>query len=123
MRYLCLIRSNENAQLGPPPAALFDAIAKLGAEASAAGVLLETGGLAPTAAGARVRLADGRLTVSDGPFTDEQEQVGAWAIYDVTSMAEVVDWSSRFLKVHRDNWPGWEGECQIRRVYGPEDFG
>ena len=123
MRYLCLIKSNENAQLAGPPPGLFEAIEKLGAEATAAGVLLETGGLAPTAAGARVRLADGLLTVSDGPFTDEHEQVGAWAIYDVTSMDEVVDWSSRFLKVHRDNWPGWEGECQIRRVFGPEDFG
>lgn len=123
MRYLCLVRSREDGPLGAPPPELYDAIEKLGVQARAAGVVLETGGLVPTAAGTRVRLESGLVSVSNGPFTDEHEQVGAWAIFDVTGMDEVVDWASRFLKVHRDFWPGWEGECQIRRVYTAEDLG
>ena len=39
------------------------------------------------------------------------------------SKEEAVEWASRFLALHRDLWPGWEGDAEIRRVFGPEDFG
>ena len=68
MRYLILLRGTQPAT--PPPPELMEAIMQLGAEASAAGALLDTAGLAPSAAGARVGLSGGRLTVTDGPFTE-----------------------------------------------------
>ncbi len=33
-----------------------------------------------------------------------------------------MEWSTRFLKLHRDLWPGWEGEADILQVFGAEDF-
>jgi hypothetical protein len=28
----------------------------------------------------------------------------------------------RFMELHRKHWPGWEGETEIRQIFGPEDF-
>jgi hypothetical protein len=100
-----------------------EAIMKLGEEATRAGVLLDTQGLAPSAAGGvRVGLAGGQLSVTDGPFTETKEII-SYAVYELRSREEAVEWASRFVVLHRDLWPGWEGDCEIRRVFGPEDFG
>ena len=121
MRYLMLLHGNQPPT--PPPADLMEAIMKLGAEATRAGVLLDTQGLAPSAAGGvRVGLADGQLSVTDGPFTETKEMI-SYAVYEVRSREEAVEWASRFLALHRDLWPGWEGTTELRRVFGPEDFG
>jgi hypothetical protein len=120
MRYLTLLRGNQPAT--PPPPELMDAIMKLGGEAATAGALLDTGGLAPSAAGARLGLYGGELTVTDGPFAEARETI-SYALYQVRSREEAVEWASRFLKLHRDLWPGWEGEVDVLKVMGPEDFG
>jgi hypothetical protein len=57
MRYMMIVKSAE--QQGPPPKALMDAIAKLAEEANQAGTMLGSGGLGPTALGARVCLSGG----------------------------------------------------------------
>jgi hypothetical protein len=105
----------------PPPAELMAAIMQLGEDATKAGALLDNAGLAPSAAGAQVRLSGGKLSVTDGPFTETKEMI-SYALYEVHSKEEVVEWTSRFMKLHRDLWEGWEGEALIHRVFGPEDF-
>jgi hypothetical protein len=120
MRYLVLLKGTQPST--PPPPELLEAIAKLGEEATRAGALLDTAGLAPSAAGARVRLSADGLSVTDGPFTETKEMI-SYAIYQVRSREEAVEWTSRFMKAHRDLWPGWEGEADVLQVFGPEDFG
>src|SRR5712675_3111380 len=105
----------------PPPPELFEAIMKLGGEATQAGVMLDTAGLLPSAAGARVSLADGKVTVTDGPFTESKELI-SYALYDVRSKDEAVEWGARFIRIHRDHWAGWEGTADVLKVMGPEDF-
>ena len=119
MRYLILLKANQPAT--PPPPELMDAIMHLGAEATAAGALLDTAGLVPSAAGAKVRLQGGRLSVTDGPFTEAKETI-SYVLYQVRSKEEAVEWASRFLALHRDLWEGWEGEAEVLKVMGPEDF-
>ena len=119
MRYLVLLRGIQPET--PPPAELMAAIMALGDEATKAGVLLDTAGLAPSVAGARVGLTGGQLSVTDGPFTEAKELI-SYALYDVRSKEDAVEWTSRFMKLHRDLWPGWEGESDVLRVFGPEDF-
>ncbi|TDD84512.1 hypothetical protein E1293_12820 [Actinomadura darangshiensis] len=119
-RYVMLLKAEENH--GAPPPELMAEIGRLGEEAVKAGVLLDTAGLAPTAMGARVSLADGELSVHDGPFTEAEEVIISYAIYDLGSKEEAVEWASRFLRAHKA-WPGWKGEAEIRQVFGPEDFG
>jgi hypothetical protein len=93
----------------------------LGEEATRSGALLDTAGLSPSAAGARVTLRAGALSVTDGPFTESKELI-SYAIYDVRSKEEAVEWANRFLRLHRDLWPQWEGVADVHKVMGPEDF-
>jgi hypothetical protein len=118
MRYLMLL-SGINPSTPPPPE-LFEAIMKLGGEATEAGVLLDTAGLLPSVSGAQVSLGGGKLTVTDGPFTESKELI-SYALYEVRSKEEAIEWASRFMKLHRDLWPGWAGNTDILQVMGPGD--
>ena len=113
MRYLIILKGTRPA--GPPPEGLMAAIVGLGAEATASGALLDTAGLSPSAAGARVTVAGGELSVMDGPFTEAKEYI-SYAVYEVRSKEEAVEWTSRFLRLHRDLWPGWEGEADVLQL-------
>jgi hypothetical protein len=119
MRYLVLLKGTPTD--APPPPELMAAIATLGREAAASGALVDTAGLAPSASGSRVQLSAGELAVTDGPFAEAKEMI-SYAIYQVDSKADAVGWTSRFMQLHRDLWPGWEGEAEVIRVFGPEDF-
>ena len=120
MRFMIMVKSTERAV--PLPKALMDAIGNLGGEAMKAGAMVETGGLLPSAMGARIRLAKGNLTVTDGPFTETNELVGGFAVYNVKSKQEAIEWTSRFMALHKQHWPGWEGEAEIRQMFEAPDF-
>lgn len=119
MRYLVLLRGDQPDT--PPPPELMEAIMKLGEEATRSGALLDTAGLMPSAQGARVQLEGGALSITDGPFTEAKEMI-SYALYDVRSKEEAVEWAARFVRLHRDLWPGWTGHADVLRVMGPEDF-
>jgi len=120
MRYLMMIKYNENGT--PPPQSLFDALAKNRLVAKQAGVLLECSGLQPSATGARVRLANGKLAVTDGPFTETKELVGGISVYDVQSKEEAIDWTYRFMQIFAEHWPAGECEAEVRQIYEAPEF-
>jgi len=113
MRFMMIVKSVENS--GPPPKGLIDAMAKLAEEATKAGQMIESGGLAPTAAGAMVRLSGGKLSVTDGPFTEAKEVFGGYAVFELNSKKEAVESAVHFMELHKQHWPGWEGETEIRQ--------
>jgi hypothetical protein len=117
---MMLVKSVENS--GPPPKALMDAIAKLGEEAVKAGTMVMTGGLAPSAMSTRVRLSKGQIKTTDGPFTEAKEVIGGYAVFDLKSKEEALQSALHFMGLHKLHWPGWEGETEIRQIFGPEDF-
>jgi hypothetical protein len=119
MRYLVLLEATQPDT--PPPAELMTGIGQLGANATRAGVLLDNGGLAPSALGVKLTVTGGEIGMVDGPFAETKEMI-SYAIYDVRSRDEAVEWTNRFLRLHRDLWPGWEGEARVLKVFGPEDF-
>ena len=106
MRYMMLLSGTNPST--PPPPELFEAIMKLGGEA--------------TQAGARVAVTAGKVTVTDGPFTESKELI-SYALYDLRSREEAIEWASRFVRLHRDLWPGWEGQTDILQVMGPDNGG
>jgi hypothetical protein len=120
MRFMMIVKSAERS--GFPPKELMEAIGKLSEEAVNAGTMLGSGGLAPTALGTRVRLSGGQLTVIDGPFTEAKEVVGGYAQFELKSKEEAVASAVRFMELHKKHWPGWEGETEVRQMFGPEDF-
>ena len=113
MRFMTIVKGSDNAR--QPPAALFAAIDKLGREAAAKGVMVNMGGLLPTAAGARARIAKGRITVTDGPFSEAKEVIGGFAIYDVASKKEALEWTRAFLEAHIGLWDQ-ELEVEVRQM-------
>jgi hypothetical protein len=114
MRFMMIIKGAEGQ--GPPPPALFEAIGKLGAEETKAGRMIATGGLLPSLEGARVRLAGGKLTVTDGPFTEAKEVVGGFAVFELPSKEAALESATAFMELHRTHWPGWEGETEVRQM-------
>ena len=112
MRFMTMVRSKEGA--GFPPQALMDGIAALGVEAGKA--LIESGGLMPTGAGAKLALRKGEITITDGPFTEAKEVVGGYAVYEVKTKAEAIEWSRRFLALHQKHWKGFECEVELRQI-------
>ena len=120
MRFMMIVKHAE--EQGPPPQQLMDAIAKLAEEEAKAGTMLGSGGLGPTAMGARVRLSGGKLTVIDGPFTEAREVVGGYAQFELKSKEEAVESAVRFMELHKKHWPGWEGETEVRQMFGAADF-
>jgi hypothetical protein len=116
MRYMMIVKANKDSEAGVPPnPELMAAIAKLAAEASQRGVMVDAGGLLPSSQGARVRVSGGKTSVIDGPFAETKELVGGYAIFDLKSKAEAVQMGTRFMQVHSDTLgPSYEGELEIR---------
>jgi hypothetical protein len=113
MRFMMIVKSAEKS--GPPPKALLDAVAKLAEEATKAGEMIESGGLASTVTGTRVRLSAGKVTLTDGPFTEAKEVFGGYAVFELKSKKEAVERAVGFMELHRQLWPEWEGETEVRQ--------
>jgi hypothetical protein len=111
-KYMTIVKGAENH--APPPPALFEGLDNLMKEAGPR--LVGVGGLLPSDRGARARLAKGKVTVTDGPFSEAKEVLGGFAIYDVASLDEAKEWTRRFLDLHVKYFPGWDGEVEIREM-------
>jgi hypothetical protein len=109
MRFLSIYKSVERPT--PPTQEEMEAMGKLIEEAMRKGWLLATEGCLPSKLGARVRKSGGKITVTDGPFTESTEVVGGFAIIKADSREEAVRLIQDFLKVVAD------GECELRQLY------
>jgi hypothetical protein len=119
MKYLCFIRHPESYRASPPPPGMMDAMDQFVRKSLDDGTLVDTGGLLPSKDGLRVRLAGGRITVTDGPFTESKEVIGGWAILKTDSRAEAIRVATEFMELHRKHWPAFEGESEVRPMYEP----
>lgn len=116
MKYLMMIKHSESYRGEPIPQALMDAMGEFVAESFKSGVLKDTAGLKPTAEGFRVRSSKNRLTVTDGPFTETKEVVGGYALIEVGSKEEALKVVEQFIELHRQHWPAFEFECEVRAL-------
>jgi hypothetical protein len=119
MKYLSFIRHPESYRASQPPPALMEAMGKFVEKSLKDGTLVDTGGLLPSKEGIRVRLADGKITVTDGPFSEAKEVIGGWAIIKANSREEVVRIATEFMELHRKHWPEFEGESEVRPMFEP----
>jgi hypothetical protein len=122
MRYMIIVRGSENlAASGPPPAEMGEAVERLAEEGVRKGTLVSFGGLHPTSSGARMRLTNGTIVTTDGPFTESKEVIGGFSIIQVASRAEALEEARKYMELHRVYWPQWEGEIEIRLMYEAAD--
>jgi hypothetical protein len=119
VKYLTFIRHSESYREAGPPAALMEAMGKFTEKMTRDGVFVEGGGLRPSKDGARVRLAKGKITVTDGPFTETKEVIGGWAILQTQSHADALRIAQEFMELHRRYWPEFEGESELRPMFDP----
>jgi hypothetical protein len=113
MRFLSIYKTVERNT--PPTVEEMAKMGKLIEEYMKAGVLLATEGCLPSALGARVRLSNGKVTVTDGPFIESKELIGGFAVLEASSKAEAIELTKKFLDVAGD------GECEIRQLFTAPD--
>lgn len=111
MKFLSIYKTAERNT--PPSPEEMAGMGKLIEEGFAKGWLLGTEGCLPSALGARVRRSDGKISVTDGPFTETKEIVGGFALLKADSKEEAIELARHFLKVAGD------GECELRQLYEP----
>src|SRR5271169_2727973 len=109
MKFLSIYKTAERGV--PPSQEEMNKMGKLIEEGMKAGWLVSTEGCLPSTLGARVRLSGGKLTVTDGPFTEAKELVGGFAILKTNSKEEAIQLAKDFLKAVG------EGECELRQLY------
>jgi len=115
MRFMLLYKPGFETDAPPTP----DNMAKVGKlieEMAKSGVLLATDGLMPSKKGARVKITNGKVTVTDGPFTEAKELIGGFAIVNVKSKQEAIDQARTFLTVMG------EGESEVRQMHDAPAF-
>ncbi|HEY0469489.1 MAG TPA: YciI family protein [Polyangiaceae bacterium] len=113
LRFLALQKLNESSPQAPLDAKQKVQLATLIEELTNAGILQSAGGLAGTKQGARVHFKGGKRTVIDGPFAESKELIAGYAILNLPSKAQAIEWAARFGEVVKVN------EVEIREM--PEE--
>ena len=113
MRFLSIYKSRETGV--PPSPEHIETMTKLIEEGMKSGWLVATEGCLPSALGARVRRAESKTTVTDGPFSESKEVIGGFAILEASSKEEAIRLAKDFLKVAGD------GECELRQIFTASD--
>lgn len=116
MKFLMMIKHSERYRTEAIPQGLMDVMGEFVTESFKSGVLKDTAGLKPSSDGFRVRSAGNRLSVTDGPFAESKEIVGGYAIVELPSREEALEFARRFMELHRVHWPAFEGESEVRPV-------
>lgn len=115
MRFLSMIRIQETGRM--PSEQLTANMGRLIEQMTREGTLVDTAGLRPSAEGVRLRLCQGRLSTTDGPFTESKEVIGGYAILNAESMVQAIELTKRFLALHGNEW---DLECEVRQMEGPD---
>jgi len=122
MKYMTWVRADKD--YGQPPAGLMEAMSTAGQEAFATGLMVDTGGLSTLEEGvAKVALRDGKVSVLDGPYTEAKELAGGYAILNVNTLDEAIEQAQWLLDLHKEHWPGWQGDVEVRAMWSASDMG
>jgi hypothetical protein len=120
MRVMVIVKASKESEAGVMPTAkLLTDMGKFNEELVKAGIMLAGDGLRPSSKGKRVRFSGEERTVIDGPFTETEELIAGYWLWQVRSMEEALEWVKRCPNPH----PGAESEIEIRQVFEAEDFG
>ncbi|HEU4996562.1 MAG TPA: YciI family protein [Gemmatimonadaceae bacterium] len=104
-KYMAIIKMSEKYRGEAPPKPLMDAMGPFVEKGYSSGRIVDTGGLKSSDTATRFRLEKGKLTVSDGPFTEAKEVIGGWAILQASTRKEALETATEFMELHRIHWP------------------
>jgi hypothetical protein len=120
VRYMMFIKHPGDYDISQVPQSLFGAMGEFVEEYVKNGMFIDGAGLKPLSQATRVRLSGGKVTVTDGPFSEAKEVVGGYSLIEAPTHAEAVALARRFMELHRQHWPEFEGEAEVRPL---EDAG
>jgi hypothetical protein len=110
MKYLCLAYYDEKKFEALPKAELDALVAECRShdeELRESGHLLAVASLGPTGATATVRPRGGKASMTDGPFTESKEQVGAFFLLEARDLNEAIRVASKHPAAHLGEHVGW----------------
>jgi hypothetical protein len=117
MRVMVIVKGNKESEAGVlPDKKMLAEMGNYNDELVKAGVMLAGEGLYASNKGKRVRFADGKRTVIDGPFSETKELIAGFWLWQVKSMEEAVEWLKRAPF-------GGGAEVELRQVFEMDDFG
>jgi hypothetical protein len=121
MQFMLITHSNKASEAGTPPTPeLIAAISKLAEDGYKSGKIVATGGLLPSALGVRMKLSGGKVSATDGPFTESKELIGGFAIANVASKEEALEMCRNFIDLHAQIMgPSYEMSCEVRQMFEP----
>ena len=120
MRFMIIVKATPDSEAGLMPSeSLMAAMAAYHQELAQAGVLLDANGLQPSAKGWRIRYADGRRQVVDGPFAESKELVAGYTLIQVRSREEAMEWTRRFPAPAGADV---DSEIEVRQLFELDDF-
>ncbi len=124
IRFMGLLKADKDTEAGVlPEEKLLAAMGAFFEEGVKSGVILSGEGLHPSSKGARVRYSGSKRTVIDGPFAETKELIAGYALIQVRSREEAIEWTKRFVQVDAPGRYRSESDCEIRQVFDVEDFG
>ena len=113
MRYMMLIYTQELQNRSPEEMAkVFAGHLAVQQETKRRGVFCAADPLQTTAAATTVRVQDGKVLVTDGPFAETKEQLAGYYILECKDLTEAIDWAKRIPTACQ----GGDGSVEIRRV-------
>jgi hypothetical protein len=114
MKYLCLIYADESRRLTATKeeaAAMWNAYMSFGEDIKKSGHWLAGDALQPTSATTVVRVRDGKMSTTDGPFIETKEQLGGYYLVEAKDLNEAIQVASRI--------PGAKvGAIEVRPIRG-----
>ncbi|MBI5094958.1 MAG: YciI family protein [Candidatus Hydrogenedentes bacterium] len=121
MRVMVIVKSTKDSEAGGlPDVKLLTEMGKFNEELVNAGVMLagEGQGLHPSSKGVRVQFSGPKRTVINGPFSETNELIAGFWVWNVKSMDEAIEWVKRCPNPMKT-----DSEIEIRPVFEAEDFG
>jgi len=104
---------------GEPTTEMFEKMRVFNEQLVNAGIMLGGEGLKPSGAGAKIAFSTSGTSVIDGPFTESKEVIAGYWIWEVSSLAEAVEWAKR---CPFDPSYGESQVLEIRPLFDMDDF-
>jgi len=118
MRVMVIVKGTKHSEAGQLPSSqLLAEMGRFNQELIAAGIMLDGGGLRPSATGVRVKFDGNKRSVARGPFGEPSELVSGYWIWKVASLDHAIEWLQRCPNPMPE-----PSEVEIRPLYECEDF-
>ena len=119
MKVMVMVKASPGSEAGKMPTeALMTAMMNFNEELVKAGIMESGDGLKPSNQGVRVRFSGDQRVVTTGPFTETNELIAGYWIWNVKSMEEAIEWVKKCPNPMDDE----DSDIEIRSFYEIDDF-